>query len=353
MTTWTPDTKPQNVIQALAAVAADIDAVEKGRSAQGYKYRGIDDVLNALHGPMSRNGVVIVPVVEATERIQRDDYGKGGWFEEKAVVRYRIYGPAGRDDYIDAAVPASALDNSDKVMGKVLSYAFKSLAFQVFTLPTDASLDNEADAPPERPTRQEPTDAELAETAETERLRKELLDDIGALSEAGKATLREWMKANKLKLDSRASITRIGIKFAEVLVAESAAQEAADDDSPIDLVPTEHPEIEQAPESDRLLTEQWDAIREGHHDRRDGAKAAEAKPARSRAVNNLDSEQMKAVYAYVTSGGTQGSATPEQTKTAIRVLRDINNGTLFLTEAGDVIDEAGELYPKDDHAEAA
>lgn len=40
--------------QAIAGVMKDVGAVGKDRSnqQQGFKFRGIDDVMNALHAPM-------------------------------------------------------------------------------------------------------------------------------------------------------------------------------------------------------------------------------------------------------------------------------------------------------------
>lgn len=132
-----------NVFQAIAAVAKDVGAVGKDNRSQGYSYRGIDDVINALHGPLAKHGVVIVPhVVEHTE--EPADYGKGGWKLTTMIVEYHVYGPEA--DAVPTPVRAvgTGLDNSDKGPGKAMSYAYKAAISQLFSLPTDdVRMDNE------------------------------------------------------------------------------------------------------------------------------------------------------------------------------------------------------------------
>lgn len=131
-----------NVIAALARVSREVGAIEKARSPQSgpkYDYRGIEDVLNAMHGPLHRNGVVIVPRVTRAEMVER----KNGQ-EAQMLVEYRIYGPGGTNDFIDTSVFATGMDQGDKATGKALSYAYKSMAFQLLCIPTDAIEDNEA-----------------------------------------------------------------------------------------------------------------------------------------------------------------------------------------------------------------
>lgn len=146
--------KPSNVIEALARVSEQVGAIAKDRRPSAgpqYQYRGVEDVLNALHGPLIENGVVIVPATTAWEVIERPSYGKNGQHTEtRLMVNYRIYGPGGPSDVIEASVYAAGIDDGDKGSGKAMSYAYKSLAFQLFCIPTDAAQDNEDAFPPER-----------------------------------------------------------------------------------------------------------------------------------------------------------------------------------------------------------
>jgi hypothetical protein len=143
--------KPSNVIEALVAVSRDVDAIAKEKTANAggsFKYRGIEDVLSACHDPFIRYGVVVVPQVTKAEMIKHEvtrSSGKVGFdFEAQMTVNYRIYGPGGPGDFIDAPIFATGMDSSDKGTGKAMSYAYKQLMFQLLCIPTDAAEDNEA-----------------------------------------------------------------------------------------------------------------------------------------------------------------------------------------------------------------
>jgi hypothetical protein len=51
--------------QAMSLVMGDIGAVGKGdrNDQQGYSFRGIDRVMNAVHGAMVAHGVTVTPRV--------------------------------------------------------------------------------------------------------------------------------------------------------------------------------------------------------------------------------------------------------------------------------------------------
>jgi len=139
------------VTQALVQVSKEVDAIAKSKTtkAQGaYKYRGIEDVLSALHDPFIKYGVLVVPRARG-ESVMRKVTAKDGAerveYEAQMDVEYRIYGPAG--DYIDATIFATGLDSGDKATGKAISYAYKQLMFQLLCIPTDAAQDNEASSP--------------------------------------------------------------------------------------------------------------------------------------------------------------------------------------------------------------
>lgn len=135
-----------NVYQAVAAVAAAMPAISKDRkSEQRYKYRGIDDLYNAIHKPLADAGVLIVPTVLDHQMIGVTINEKP-WVKHVVRVRYTVYGPAG--DSFAGEVVAEGLDNSDKGTGKALSYAYKSFAHQLFAVPTDdPGMDNEHASP--------------------------------------------------------------------------------------------------------------------------------------------------------------------------------------------------------------
>ncbi|TKG67027.1 ERF family protein [Prauserella endophytica] len=125
------------VHEALSAVMDDVRAVRKdSRNAdQGYVFRGIDSVVNAVGPSLRKHGVVPVPMLEhASYRDVQTSRGKPSR-EVTVQVRYRFYGPAG--DFIDTVVPGEAMDFGDKGTAKAMSVAMRIALLQALALPTD------------------------------------------------------------------------------------------------------------------------------------------------------------------------------------------------------------------------
>jgi len=123
-------TDKPSVVQALAAVMEDVRAVGKGErnQQQGYQFRGIDSLLNAVGPAFRKHGVVAMPMLEESSwRDVKTNSGKDSR-EVTVKVRYRFYGPAG--DYIDAVVPGESMDFGDKGAPKAMSVAYRIALIQ-------------------------------------------------------------------------------------------------------------------------------------------------------------------------------------------------------------------------------
>jgi hypothetical protein len=154
------------VAVAIARVAADIGAIAKAQKVQAgptrFNFRGIDDVLNAIHDPLVTHGVSIIPtgfdVLDQTV-----GQTKSGTAQQHllGIVHYRIVGPAG--DFIEAAVVAEAQDTSDKAASKLMSMAYKYLAFQTFSIPVEGALEeSDRESYDRAPQQQAPLTSEAA-----------------------------------------------------------------------------------------------------------------------------------------------------------------------------------------------
>ncbi|MGW7514814.1 ERF family protein [Streptomyces sp. NPDC054796] len=142
----TPKDAPR-VFAVIAAVMKDAMPVGKNQrnEQQNYQFRGIDDVMSAMAGPMRTHGLFILPSI-AEHSQQRD----GKMTRTLITMRYRVYGPAG--DCLVADVPGEAFDYADKSTNKAQSAALKYLLFSLFMLPVDGRSiddgDRETPAPP-------------------------------------------------------------------------------------------------------------------------------------------------------------------------------------------------------------
>jgi len=130
-------TEVPNIYAAMSAAMDEVQVVRKdGKNTdQGYNFRGIDAVVNAL-GPVLRKHR-IVPVPHKTEAKYRDvlTSREKRSRECTVTVTYRFYGPAG--DYVEAEVPGESMDFGDKGAPKAMSVAYRIALLQVFCIPTD------------------------------------------------------------------------------------------------------------------------------------------------------------------------------------------------------------------------
>lgn len=125
------------VVEALALVMEDVQAVRKAdrNTQQGYIFRGIDAVVNAVGPAFRKHGVIAVPTkTEARYRDVTTNTGKPSR-ECTVIVTYRFYGPAG--DFIDCEVPGESMDFGDKGAPKAMSVAYRIALLQALCIPTD------------------------------------------------------------------------------------------------------------------------------------------------------------------------------------------------------------------------
>ena len=169
MTTAT--SKVPTVVQALSAVMEDVQAVRKGdrNQSQGFNFRGIDAVVNAVGPALRRHGVVIVPAVEEA-KYQEVEVGQKRTLQRECTLRVRfiVHGPAG--DTIEGVVCAEALDSGDKATAKAHSVAYRTFLLQALTIPTDETDPDHQTV--ERSARQAPSLPATISKENVDRMRK-------------------------------------------------------------------------------------------------------------------------------------------------------------------------------------
>lgn len=128
----------------IIEVMADINAISKGRrnQQQGFQFRGIDDVMNELHGSLAKCGVFVVPQVLAEERTTGKTKSGGDMFYTRLKINFSFYADDG--SHIDAVVIGEAMDTGDKASNKALSIGLKYAMLQVFCIPTEDEKDPDA-----------------------------------------------------------------------------------------------------------------------------------------------------------------------------------------------------------------
>lgn len=197
------------VYKAIAAVmeAFSKEGISKSRTnTQGatYKFRGIDDVLNALSGHLSTHGLVIIPRVLSRECVERVTKNGGAIFYTNVDVEFDLISAADGSKHT-ARVQGEAMDTSDKSTNKAMSAAYKYMAFQTFCIPTEGDNDADAathevkpaaknDAAREAFTRLQKDFRTIKDTDQLKLWWRDNADDIGSLPvDWGKNIRSEWI----------------------------------------------------------------------------------------------------------------------------------------------------------------
>ena len=136
------------VYQAIGVVSHTMSAqgISKARNntAQGYKFRGIDDVLNALSSALVAAGLVILPRVVERNVVERTTSKGGAIFYVTCKVEFDLVATEDGSRHT-VCTYGEAMDSADKATNKAMSAAYKYLALLVFCIPTEASADTDAD----------------------------------------------------------------------------------------------------------------------------------------------------------------------------------------------------------------
>lgn len=135
------------IYEAISNVMADIGAVGKNNTNQfdKYKFRGIDDVMNALYPAMVKNHVFVTPEVLESQREERASKDGKNMMYTILKIKYTFYTDDGSN--VECVVVGEAMDRSDKSTNKAMSAGFKYACFQTFCIPTEEMIDSEVESP--------------------------------------------------------------------------------------------------------------------------------------------------------------------------------------------------------------
>lgn len=135
------------VYQSINAVQADLsrEGISKSRKndQQGYKFRGIDEVYNALSPLLAKHALCILP--RCTERtvVERVNAKGTALFYVTVCVEFDFVSAEDGSKHT-VTTYGEAMDSGDKATNKAMSAAYKYACMQAFSIPTEG--DNDADA---------------------------------------------------------------------------------------------------------------------------------------------------------------------------------------------------------------
>jgi hypothetical protein len=137
-----------SVYKAINQVQSELAKVgiSKDRTnTQGasYKFRGIDDVYNAVSPLLAKHGLCILPrMVARTCEERQSNAGKALFYVTVEAEFDFVSSEDGSKHTVRTF--GEAMDSGDKATNKAMSAAYKYAAFQAFAIPTEG--DNDADA---------------------------------------------------------------------------------------------------------------------------------------------------------------------------------------------------------------
>lgn len=136
--------KMVNILKETKAITKS----EKNQQ-QGFKFRGIDNVMNELHEIFSRNEVFILQEVKDFTTENRPTKSGGTNTFTRATVTFRYMTTDG--SFVETTNVGEAMDSGDKGMNKAMSIALKYSLLQMFLIPTEEQKDPDATTPEETP----------------------------------------------------------------------------------------------------------------------------------------------------------------------------------------------------------
>lgn len=134
-----------NIYEAISATMSDVGAIGKNtkNTQQGFMFRGIDAVMNALQPALIKNHIFVVPEVLEQTREERQSSRGGNLIYSICRIKYTFFAEDGSN--VSAVVIGEGMDSGDKATNKAMSIAFKYACFQVFCIPTEEMKDPDAE----------------------------------------------------------------------------------------------------------------------------------------------------------------------------------------------------------------
>jgi len=147
--------------EKMARVMAEVTAIRKNKSnaAQGFKYRGIDDVYNALNPLLAKHEIFMTSEVLSHQREERQT-AKGSTLLY-SILRMRYHFHAIDGTSVATETIGEGMDSGDKASNKGMAVAHKYALLQAFGIPTEDMPDPDAEVHHVKPGVHKPVDGAM------------------------------------------------------------------------------------------------------------------------------------------------------------------------------------------------
>lgn len=143
------------IFKQISLIVQDVAAVPKDKSGTGinYKFRGVDDLMNALNPLFGKHGVVLSSTILSSEVsyfevFKFDKEGneiKTKWTSVFLKMKYSLFAEDGSSVCFETI--GEGRDNSDKAHNKAMSAALKYFLMHSFLVPTKDVDESDSETP--------------------------------------------------------------------------------------------------------------------------------------------------------------------------------------------------------------
>lgn len=153
-----------NIYESITKIMEEVPTITKSdkNTTQGFAYRGIDKVMNAMQPLLAKYKVFMVPECLERTREERVSSKGGNLIYSILKIKYKFYAEDG--SFVEAITVGEGMDSGDKASNKAMAIAMKYAMFQVFCIPTDAEDDPDRTTP--EPSKPSTAKAEVKTTTE-------------------------------------------------------------------------------------------------------------------------------------------------------------------------------------------
>ena len=133
----------------IANILKETKAITKSEKnqQQGFKFRGIDNVMNELHELFAKNEVFILQEVKEFSTENRPTKSGGTNTFTRATIAFKYMTTDG--SFVETVNVGEAMDSGDKGMNKAMSIALKYSLLQMLLIPTEEQKDPDSVTPEE------------------------------------------------------------------------------------------------------------------------------------------------------------------------------------------------------------
>ncbi len=134
------------IYKKMALILKDIEPIKKDKTntqGAGFKYRGVDDVMNSLHEIFAKHEVFITS--DTLERLEVERVSKSGNALFYVTIKVKFTFNTTDGSNVSTTVYGTAMDSGDKADNKCMSIALKYAFLQAFVIPTEEMKDPDAE----------------------------------------------------------------------------------------------------------------------------------------------------------------------------------------------------------------